>query len=381
VTGGTLVLNADGSFDYTPNLVTIADSFSYHAFDGTVGSNVVTVALAVNQAPLAVADSYSVNVGATLNVAAPGVLGNDSDPNGSALTAVLVSGVTNGALTLNANGSFVYTPGGTSSDSFTYRANDGTLNGNIVTVSITVNSSAAGTLYFSTAGNGSVAGVGSPYDDADIYSRNGAAFARVFDARAPGANLLPNNADIDGLAYTSPTSFCVSFRDDTSVSTLGTVADDDVVCYSGGVWTVFFDGSAAGLATSRNLDAIDIAGNILYFSLVGDSSVPGIGSPYDDADIYSWNKVSGQFARVFDARSPGANLLPNNADIDGLAFTGPTDFCVSFAANNTNVGGAAGTVQDEDVVCYTGTGWNVLFDGTAAGFTAGDQDIDALDIP
>ena len=71
-----------------------------------------------------------------------GVLGNDSDPNGDALSAVLVGGPSNAAsFTLNANGSFTYTPTANFSgtDSFTYRANDGTSNSNVATVTITVN--------------------------------------------------------------------------------------------------------------------------------------------------------------------------------------------------------------------------------------------------
>jgi VCBS repeat-containing protein len=59
---------------------------------------------------------------------------------GSGLTAVLVTSVSNGTLTLNADGSFDYNPsaGFTGTDSFTYNANDGTDNSNVVTVSIAV---------------------------------------------------------------------------------------------------------------------------------------------------------------------------------------------------------------------------------------------------
>ena len=62
-------------------------------------------------------------------MAAAGVLGNDADPDGDPLTAVLVSGPSHGTLTLNANGSFTYTPNANfnGTDSFTYRASDGTL--------------------------------------------------------------------------------------------------------------------------------------------------------------------------------------------------------------------------------------------------------------
>ena len=71
---------------------------------------------------------------------APGVLGDDSDPDDDPLSAVLVSGPSHGTLTLNGNGSFRYTPAGnfTGSDSFSYRANDGTLTSNPATVTISV---------------------------------------------------------------------------------------------------------------------------------------------------------------------------------------------------------------------------------------------------
>src|SRR5439155_5138393 len=76
----------------------------------------------------------------TLTVGAPGVLGNDSDIDSATITAVLVAGPAHGTLTLNANGSFTYTPAGNYAgpDSFTYKANDGSLDSSVATVSITV---------------------------------------------------------------------------------------------------------------------------------------------------------------------------------------------------------------------------------------------------
>ena len=81
---------------------------------------------AVNDPPQAVGDAYTVNEGDTLNVAAPGVLANDSDPEGGALTAILVQNVHHGVLTLGADGSFSYAPNTTyhAEDFFTYRARD-----------------------------------------------------------------------------------------------------------------------------------------------------------------------------------------------------------------------------------------------------------------
>lgn len=96
---------------------------------------------AVNDAPAAVHNTYSTNAGTQLNIFLPGVLGNDTDVDGDSLTAVLVSGPANGSLILNPNGSFTYAPavGFSGTDSFTYRANDGTVNSGTATVTTTVN--------------------------------------------------------------------------------------------------------------------------------------------------------------------------------------------------------------------------------------------------
>ena len=57
------------------------------------------------------------------------MLANDTDADGDPLTATLVSGPANGTLTLNADGSFVYTPNANfnGTDTFTYSVSDGTL--------------------------------------------------------------------------------------------------------------------------------------------------------------------------------------------------------------------------------------------------------------
>ena len=146
VANGTLNLNFDGSFDYTPDLDYAGpDSFTYHANDGEDDSNIATVridvAAAPNQPPVAVNDSYVTGQNVQLVVsAAAGVLDNDSDADGDSLTANLVDDVADGVLNLNLDGSFDYTPDldFTGSDSFTYRANDGLENSNLATVNITV---------------------------------------------------------------------------------------------------------------------------------------------------------------------------------------------------------------------------------------------------
>src|SRR5205085_423177 len=138
-TSGTLTLNANGSFTYSPAAnFNGSDSFTYKANDGTLDSNTVTVTStvnAINDAPVAVADSYSTNEDTALTVAAPGVLGNDTDVDNDPLTAAVVSNPAHGSLTLNADGSFTYTPNlnYNGPDSFTYKANDGTVDSNTAT--------------------------------------------------------------------------------------------------------------------------------------------------------------------------------------------------------------------------------------------------------
>ena len=109
---------------------------------GETASQTFTLSVArVNEAPTATADSYSTGEDTPLTIAAAGVLANDADVDGDALTAVLVSDVANGTLGLNADGSFTYTPDENfnGSASFTYTPNDGTTDGAPVTVDITVN--------------------------------------------------------------------------------------------------------------------------------------------------------------------------------------------------------------------------------------------------
>lgn len=93
-----------------------------------------------NNPPVGVNDSYSLLENDTLSITSPGVLSNDNDPENSALTAIHYSGPGYGTLTLNIDGSFVYTPnsGYVGSDSFTYQAYDGSLASGLITVSLTV---------------------------------------------------------------------------------------------------------------------------------------------------------------------------------------------------------------------------------------------------
>ncbi|HEY7280300.1 MAG TPA: Ig-like domain-containing protein, partial [Actinomycetota bacterium] len=149
VSHGTLTFNSDGSFTYTPNAPFFGtDHFTYEAddaFGGTSDPAMVTITVNPpdNSPPTADDDSYSTSQGTELDVDAPGVLSNDTDPDGDTLSAAKVGpGPSHGTLTFNSDGSFTYTPNAPfqGTDHFTYQASDG--HGGTsdpATVTITVN--------------------------------------------------------------------------------------------------------------------------------------------------------------------------------------------------------------------------------------------------
>ena len=113
---GTVALNSDGSFAFTPTAnVNGETAFTYGLqlvgaagcpgpYDGQATVHITVPA--VNDPPTAVADTFQALRGSTLNVAAPGVLGNDSDVDGDTLTAARVSNPIHGVVVLAADGSF-----------------------------------------------------------------------------------------------------------------------------------------------------------------------------------------------------------------------------------------------------------------------------------
>ncbi|HEY94331.1 MAG TPA: S8 family serine peptidase [Dehalococcoidia bacterium] len=129
-------------------LYATAEDHGTAGWDGQYGWGIVDACAAVslvgdspNNQPVAANDGYTTDEDDILNVTAPGVLANDTDIDGNSLTAVQVSDPSNGTLSLNADGSFSYTPDTDFNgiDNFTYMANDGMINSNTATVTITIN--------------------------------------------------------------------------------------------------------------------------------------------------------------------------------------------------------------------------------------------------
>ncbi|MCP4390215.1 MAG: hypothetical protein GY802_18120, partial [Gammaproteobacteria bacterium] len=160
---GVAAIN-DDVLNLTTLTITVEASDSFHTVSDADSSNITRV----NEAPITVADGYTVIEGGNINIGAiSGVLNNDSDPEGSAINvaqyatdntgtgAVIVDGVTTiatalgGNVVVNADGSFTYTApasldhssSSTLADSFAYIASDGNLDSGWTTVDIDVSDS------------------------------------------------------------------------------------------------------------------------------------------------------------------------------------------------------------------------------------------------
>jgi len=141
---GVINWQADGAFTYTPAAdYSGTETFTYTVSDGrsTVSATLVLQVQPINDGPVGVADSYTVAQHQTLTVlAAAGVLANDTDVDGPALSAQLLLGPTHGTVVLNATGAFVYTPGAghAGTDTFLYKVSDGAGGHDFAAVTITV---------------------------------------------------------------------------------------------------------------------------------------------------------------------------------------------------------------------------------------------------
>lgn len=212
--GGGVSLQPGGGFTYLPPASGVPAgplTFTYRASDGFASSDPATVTFTLNHAPVARDDSYTLlpTAAGTVVLAAPGVLANDSDADGDAVSVTLVSDTAQGAVTLLPTGGFTWTPADPDNMrgryQFTYRIDDGKTVGNVGTVTFTVNRapvavSDAVVLSAATAsGPYTLAAPGLLANDAD---GDGDAL-RVELARAPATGTLTLGGD-GGVAYTPP---------------------------------------------------------------------------------------------------------------------------------------------------------------------------------
>lgn len=260
-------------FAYTPGAY---NNITVTASNGVAPVATQTFNIRVNAIPSAVFDSYSVSEDNTLTVAAPGVLGNDTDQDHDPLTAILVSSTTRGTLSFQPDGSFTYVPvvnfAGT--DSFVYYVTDGNVRSNN-NVSVQLNVNAVNDPPVNT-----VPGAQSTYDNAPL----------VFSTTN---NNLISVADIDGgfgalritLAATNGT---VTLK---SISGLSFVAGDGTADAN-----MIFAGSLPGINNALNgmsfNPALGSTGAASLQITTNDQGNTGTGGALGDTDAVSINVLT-----------------------------------------------------------------------------------------
>ncbi len=276
---GTVTLGAGGGLIYTPDEgFSGTDSFTYEVSDGQGGSDTATVTVSVaqgNTAPEAVADAYSVHAGQVLNVAAAaGVLANDSDLDGDAISVTSVTAPSNGALTMLADGSFTYTPdsGFVGTETLTYTVTDGT---ETVSAQLVI-----------TVGNTA------PEAVADAYSVHAGQVLNV----AAAAGVLANDSDLDG--------------DAISVTSVTAPSNGALTMLADGSFTYTPDNGFVGTETLTYTltDGVETVSGQLVITV-------GNTAPEAVADAYSVH--AGQVLNV----AAAAGVLANDSDLDGDAIS------------------------------------------------------------
>ena len=172
-------------------------------FETTTGTITITV---TDQAPVAVADRYSVPHDQTLTVSTStaGVLGNDTDADSDTLTVTGHGSPAHGALTLASTGTFIYTPasGYVGLDTFAYTVSDGaeTATGN-VTISVaalTVTETPIGNPTITTIGMQTKAEGDSVSLGISVTDPNGASLGYDADNLPQGLTINPGTGVVSG---------------------------------------------------------------------------------------------------------------------------------------------------------------------------------------
>ena len=321
-----------GLISWTPTLAQVGpQAVNLRATDqgGLFGPQAFIITVAAPAAPTAANDPFATAAGVTLIVAAPGVLGNDTNPSPLPLTATpIAAGPTtpagSGTVTLNANGSFTYTPAAAFSGpaTFTYQATNGTLS-NVATVTITVAAApaAAAPVITSTPSLTGTEGVAYSYQ-VTATDVNGGPFTFALDAAPAGMTISAT-----GLVSWTPAAgqvganaVTVRVTDNTALFatqpfsvTVAAAAQVAPVITSTAVTT-----ATVGVAYSYQVTATDVNGGPFTFAL---DAAPA-GMTISATGLISWTPVAGQV---------GANAVTVRVT-DNTALFATQPFSVTVAA-------------------------------------------------
>jgi len=138
------------------------------------------------------------------------------------------------------------------------------------------------------------------------------------------------------------------------------LADEDVVRYDGATCTVttIFDGTTAGLLSTVNVDALAMKDGVLYLSFAGQANVPGIAGKVDDSDVVAYDGSA--FSLYFDGSAYG--LATDSEDVDAITFDEVGQLLLSTLGGYAIPGGLKG--GDEDLLRFDAGVWTLRFDGS-----------------
>ncbi len=291
------------------------------------------------------------------------------------------------------NPTHTYAAAGTYTVRLTVREADG----DVATFSrqVTVTDQAPALLYFALAESATLSGVSIANED--IVAFNGSSFSLYFD----GSDVGLAGFALDAFTIISPTEILMSFTGAGTVPGIaGSVQDEDIVRFTAaslgsntaGTFSLYFDGSDVGLATSSDEDVDALAllpdGRIVV-STVGAVAVPGVSGQDEDLLAFTPTSLgsvtSGTWAMYFDGSDVGL-ASSSDEDVDAVAVDAKGRIHLS-TVGSFSVPGRSGA--DEDVFVFSptslgsttaGTYTSVLFfDGSQHGL--GANDIVALDLP
>ncbi|MEM6186934.1 retention module-containing protein, partial [Shewanella vaxholmensis] len=298
--GGTLVLNADGSYTFTPN-ENWNGQVPVITYTTNTGS---TATLTINISPVD-DPSILVNDSATVaeDTAATGnVLDNDSDidstlsvvsftVNGDTVTAGTTVSLEGGDLVINADGSYTFTP-------------NANWNGQVPVITYTTNTGSTATLTINVT----------PVDDASALAND---TNTVDEDTVATGNVLTNDSDVDN------TLSVVSFTVNGDTVTAGTT-----VSLEGGDLVINADGSYTFTPNENWNGQVPV---ITYTTNTGSTATLTINvNPVDDPSI-----LVNDSATVAEDTAATGNVLDNDSDIDSTLSV------VSFTVNGDTV--TAGT--------------------------------------
>ncbi len=344
-TNGTVTVNPDGSYTYTPAAnFNGTDSFTYTVSDGQGGTTTGSISITVDPTNDAPTTSGATLAGQEDGSIAGQVTGVDAD--GDALSFAVDGAPSNGTVTMNPDGSFSYTPAANfnGTDSFTYTVSDG--QGGTTTGTVSVNVAAVNDAP-TTAG-------GTANGDEDTVV-TGQLAATDVDGDALTFGLAPNGAPTNGTVTVNPDgsytytpaanfngtdSFTYTVSDGNGGTTTGSISitvdpTNDAPITSGATLAGQEDGSIAGQVTG-----VDVDGDALSFAVDG---APSNGTVTMNPD--------GSFSYTPAANFNGTDSFTYTVS-DGNGGTTTGTVSVNVAAVNdapTTAGGTADVAEDSTV--------------------------------